>query len=205
MSRDPRTARIGKLVATVAVRLPGWKVYETTLAREAEPGLWQVIEFQPDKYLSSQTFTINVGLHDIKAASLLSWPSLSATRPTTASCQLTARLGELIDGKDRWWTLTPVDALDPLAAEIWSNLEKFALRDLERFRTRRAIADSWLLRADTRWFGASRMMLAALLKETGQIDKATEVAMSEASLRTGHPSQEWAQTVARRITETSGC
>lgn len=56
------------LVAKVAPFLSIWTIYNTTFARQSEPGLWQVIDFGLDKYITSQRFTIELGIHDVGVA-----------------------------------------------------------------------------------------------------------------------------------------
>jgi hypothetical protein len=54
---------------------------------------------------------------------------------------VTVRLGELIDGRDTWWTLgLHDDELEPLAHEL---IADYALPFFERFNSREALLGAW--------------------------------------------------------------
>src|SRR3984893_19286498 len=105
MTGDPRSTRLAALLRAVAPCVAGWKVYSAALARETQVGLWQVIDFQLDKDITSWRFTINLGLHDNGVESLLQWAPLNTQQPRTAACQLRVRVVQLVDDGDRGWDL----------------------------------------------------------------------------------------------------
>ena len=191
------------LVRAVAPCVAGWKVYSAALARETQVGLWQVIDFQLDKDITSWRFTINLGLHDNGVESLLQWAPLNTQQPSTAACQLRVRLGQLIDGRDRWWTLPSQGGPDRLAKELCSTIVRSAFRDLESLQSRQGIVDAWLGGKHSVWLPASRMVLAGLLKQVGRADEAMDVAASVVADSLGSPSERWSKTVAGRLSQAA--
>ena len=183
-----------------------------SIAREPRPGLWHVIDFQLDKYVTSRRFTINVGLHDAKLEPLIpEWARLDPERPDVGACNLgRARLGRLIDSKgsgrlindkSRWWDLPSEDRVDSRSRELCSLLVKFAIPDLDRLRSIQTIAEAWITSAHaSRFFtGSSQMVLAAVLKDAGRDQEAREVAAAEVAASMGHPSEAWVKTMAARL------
>jgi Domain of unknown function (DUF4304) len=115
---------------------------------EPEPGMTQVLTFQMGAHQPPGTaeipglrenlygaFTINLGLHfeEVRelptrspAAAFLREHGLPVPRPRPrpkglgeGDCHVTVRLGELIDGRDTWWTLDlPDDELESLVHEL---------------------------------------------------------------------------------------
>jgi uncharacterized protein DUF4304 len=203
MTGNPRRMRLTGLVRALAPCLAGWKVYGLALARETEEGLWQVIDFQLDKNITSWRFTISLGLYDNVVESLVQWAPLNTQQPTTDVCQLRVRLGELIDGRDRWWTLPSQGAPDRLTKELCSALLRSASQDLERLKSRQGIVDAWLRGDHSVWLPASRMVLAGLLKQVGRAGEAMDVAAAEVANSVGSPSEQWSKTVAGRLSQTA--
>jgi hypothetical protein len=204
-----------RLVRKVAVCLPGWAVYGIALAREPKHGLWQVIDFQLDKYVTARRFTVNLGLHDTALESFFAeWARLDPKRPDTAACNLgRARLGQLIGGEDRWWDLPSEDGIDSTTRDLCSLLMKFAVPDFDRFRSNQAIAEAWMKSRKpsglfkgkkSPWFQGGAIALAAELKVVGRDQEARDVAAAEIGASKGHPSEEWLKTVATRLDLQSG-
>ena len=182
------------------------------LAREPRPGLWHVIDFQLDKYVTSRRFTINIGLHDAMLEPLIpEWARLEPERPDVGACNLgSARLGQLIDYKglgrlfrdeSRWWDLPSEASIVSRSRELCSLLMKFAIPDLDRLRSSQTIAGAWTTSGRTSRFfiGRSPMVLAAVLKDVGRDQEAREVAANEVAASTGHPSEAWVKTMAARL------
>ena len=211
MAGDWRKTRLTTLVGKVAGCLPEWEVHAMALAREPRPGLWHVIDFQLDKYVTSRRFTINAGLHDARLEPLIpEWARLEPERPNVGACNLgRARLGRLIDykglgrlinDKSRWWDLPSEDRIDSLSRELCSLLMKFAIPDLDRLRSSQTIAEAWITSVHaSRFFTGSQMVLAAVLKDAGRDQEAREVAAAEVAASAGHPSEAWVKTMAARL------
>jgi len=212
MAGDWRKTRLTSVVGKVAGCLPEWQVHAMALARKPGPGLWQVIDFQLDKYVTSRRFTINVGLRDARLEPLIpEWVRLEPERPDVGACNLgRTRLGGLIDHKglgrlfndeSRWWDLPSEAWIDSLSRELCSLLMKFAIPDLDRLRSSQTIAEAWMtsVHASRFFSGRSRMVLAAVLKDVGRDQEAREVAAAEVAASTGHPSEVWVKTMAARL------
>ena len=201
MAGDPRRSRLDGFVRAVSPCMTGWRVYGAALTREPESDLWQIADFQLDKSVTSWQFTVNLGLHDVALEGVFpEWPRLNTQKPSTGACQIRVRLGELIDGRDRWWPLGSGAALETLRSELCSTLAKVATPDLERFRSRQGIVDAWMGGRGSRWFAMSnRMVLAGLLKQVGRSAEATDVATAEVAESADSPREPWARAVAARL------
>jgi len=201
MVGDPRRSLLDGFVRAVSPCMTGWTVYGAAVARESESDLWQIVDFQLDKSVTSWQFTVNLGLHDAALETVFpEWPRLNTRKPSIGACQIRVRLGELIDGRDRWWPLGSEAAFETLRSELCSTLAKVATPDLERFRSRQGIADAWMGGSGSRWFAMSnRMVLAGLLKQVGRKPQATDVAAAEVAESADSPREPWARTVAARL------
>jgi Domain of unknown function (DUF4304) len=148
----------------------GFKKQRHRFNAEPEPGMTQVLTFQMGAHQPPGTteipglrenlygaFTINLGLHfeevrDLPtrspAAAFLRERGLPVPPPRPrpkglgeGDCHVTVRLGELIDGRDTWWTLDlPDDELESLVHEL---IADYALPFFERFNSREALLDAW--------------------------------------------------------------
>src|SRR5919201_5327901 len=202
MAGNSRARRLSPLVRLVASCLPGWKTQGVALGHEVEAGVWQIMDFQLSKYVTSWSFTVNLGIHDVDLEGFLpSWPRLNTQKISTAVCNLgRTRLGELVDGHDQWWDLRADDAIAQLSHRLCSTLKKFAIPDLQHLQSREAIADTWMRNNKAPWFrGNQPMVLAALLKRVGRDREAEGVAAGAVAASIGSPSEEWSKTVAERL------
>jgi Domain of unknown function (DUF4304) len=148
----------------------GFKKQRHVFNAEPEAGLTQVLTFQMGAHQPPGTtevpglretlygrFTINLGLHLAEVAELPKRsPALEFAlkhglpapppRPppkflNDGHCQLTWRLGELIDGRDTWWSLDAPEA--ELQRHVPRLVEKVALPFFDRFNSRDGIIDAW--------------------------------------------------------------
>lgn len=72
-------------------------------------GLVDVVDIQISE--STSTFTINLGVLDPLVHKAL-WNTDPRDFVEEATCTIRSRLGQLADGKDRWWTSSDTDAIE---------------------------------------------------------------------------------------------
>ena len=152
------------------VREHGFKKQRHRFNAEPEPGMTQVLTFQMGAHQPPGTaeipglrenlygaFTINLGLHfeEVRelpkrspGAAFLREHGLPVPPPRArpkvlgeGHCHMTVRLGELIDGRDTWWTLElHHDELESLVHEL---IADYALPFIKRFNSREALLSAW--------------------------------------------------------------
>jgi Domain of unknown function (DUF4304) len=152
------------------LRKHGFKKQRHRFNAESEPGMTQVLTFQMGAHQPPGTteipglrenlygaFAINVGLHfeEVRelpkrspGAAFLREQGLPVPPPRPrpkvlgeGDCHVTVRLGELIDGRDTWWTLElPEDELESLIHEL---IADHALPFFERFHSREQLLGAW--------------------------------------------------------------
>jgi hypothetical protein len=83
---------------------------------------------------SGDTVTINAGVLDTEVHKIL-WGSEAGEFVEQPNCTARARIGELIDGKDKWWSLGDSGT----CAEVAENVAAHVLPFLERMRSRDAM------------------------------------------------------------------
>jgi hypothetical protein len=96
--------------------------------RRSVGGNWQIINLQRSRYSDARhvSFTVNLGvaltvLHgDDPAWSARGWP-------LEYECDFRERLGMLISGEDRWWSVRPVLPLRSVAKQVIGELERVGL------------------------------------------------------------------------------
>src|SRR6266568_9007067 len=94
--------------------------------------LTDVVTLQIDK--SRQKATVNVGvLHPV--AYTRCWNRRVPDFVEEPSCTVRARLGELVDGRDHWWSLEHSDVIDDIVRQI----ARYALPFLHRMHSPMAI------------------------------------------------------------------
>jgi Domain of unknown function (DUF4304) len=152
------------------LRERGFKKQRHVFNAEPEPGLTQVLTFQMGAHQPPgaaevpglrenlySRFTINLGLHLAEVAELpkrspgvafLREQGLPVPPPrprpkflNEGHCHLTTRLGQLIDGRDTWWSLDVPEA--ELQMHVPRLLDEYALPFFNRFNSRSAIIDAW--------------------------------------------------------------
>jgi Domain of unknown function (DUF4304) len=151
-------------------RQHGFKKQRHRFNADPEPSMTQVLTFQMGAHQPPGTtqipglrenlygaFTINVGLHfeEVRelpkrspGAAFLREQGLPVPPPRPrpkvlgeGDCHVTVRLGELIDGRDTWWTLElPEDELESLIHEL---IADHALPFFERFNSREQLLRAW--------------------------------------------------------------
>jgi hypothetical protein len=100
----------------------------------------EVIDVQVSK--AGDTATVNAGVLDTEAYMTL-WGSESPAFVEIPDCTVTARVGELIDGKDLWWQLNDGQVTDKVSKAITDHMLPF----VKRMRSRQDMVQ-WL--TDTR-------------------------------------------------------
>lgn len=118
----------------------GFNRQRATWNRRSGGTIVEVLNVQTDKSFGG--VTVNVGLTDIVVGGLV-WskpPSKFVAEPT---CFVRARLGALVDGRDKWWELA-----DPAApAAMVAAIREVGLPFLERYASRNGMRQ-WLLDAN---------------------------------------------------------
>jgi Domain of unknown function (DUF4304) len=81
------------------------------------PECWAVINIQRASYSSAyqQSITIDLG---IASKRLLRFDGAAEDAPDEAACHWRARVGDLLDGRDRWWEISDLQSPNPVIAEI---------------------------------------------------------------------------------------
>jgi hypothetical protein len=103
-----------------------------------------VVEIQVSK--SGGELTVNAGVVESDVYATL-WGSVPAKFVEEPMSTIGVRIGELVDGKDKWWQTATPDIADELAHGIATQVLPF----LEGMHTREAMKE-WLISKDvTRW------------------------------------------------------
>jgi hypothetical protein len=100
----------------------------------------EVIDLQVSK--AGDSVTVNVGVLDREVYAMI-WDSEVPAVVDEPSCTVRVRIGVLIDGKDRWWSLDDSQT----AQELVENIRTYALPFLDHLRSEDAM-EQWLI--DTR-------------------------------------------------------
>ena len=111
----------------------GFIRYKTTWNRKAG-SLVDVIDIQVSKALD--TFTINAGVLDVDIHSEC-WGGEEPSIVEEPLCTVRARIGELVDGKDKWWKV----ADDMAAEDIALHVDKFVLPFFEKMHSREGMVE----------------------------------------------------------------
>jgi hypothetical protein len=98
-----------------------------------------VVDIQTSK--AGDATTVNTGVLDADVYTLL-WGREPPAFIGQPFCTVGARIGELIDGKDKWWPLDDQDSAAEMAEEVVARVLPF----LERIHSRAAMAQ-WLIDA----------------------------------------------------------
>lgn len=113
----------------------GFKRMKSTWNRSGK--VVEVIEAQKSK--TGDSITINAGVLDRHIYESV-WGNGPPYLVEEPSCTVRARIGELIDGKDRWWPLTETNAGLHVAEAVSIHILPF----LQRMQTREAM-ETWLI------------------------------------------------------------
>ena len=129
----------------------------------------EVIDVQVSK--SGDTVTVNAGVFDPTVHKTI-WGEESAEFVEEPFCTVRARIGELLDQRDRWWQL----GNDETVGEIVDTVTRVVLPFLQRMRVRGEMA-SWLDRAEVmkRRQPAELLALAVLMSCVGRRSEACEL------------------------------
>jgi Domain of unknown function (DUF4304) len=96
----------------------------------------EVIDIQVSK--AGDAVTVNAGVLDPEVHTIL-WGGRPSDPVEQPACTVCARIGELIDGRDKWWQLSDNSAAVEAAEKVATHVVPF----LERMRTREAMK-RWL-------------------------------------------------------------
>jgi hypothetical protein len=114
----------------------GFERNNTTWSRETN-FIWDVIDLQVDR--AGDMITVNAGVLDVDVYSMLwGYPPPKPIEQTL--CTVGIRIGEIIDGKDKWWTLSNENSID----EIYRSTVNHVLPFLEKMHSRNAMM-KWLI------------------------------------------------------------
>jgi hypothetical protein len=138
-----------------------------------------VVDVQVRK--SGDTFTLNAGVLD-RGVHVTLWGEEPPSFVEEPSCTVRARIGELIEGTDRWW---PVDSPSSLA-DVASAVESRVLPFLESVHARQAMED-WLEKAQVarKKYPPPILSLVILKSELGRKEEACALLASVRSKVTG--------------------
>jgi len=114
----------------------GFSRHTATWNRKAE-SLVDVIDVQVRK--AGDAITVNAGVLDNDVHTVL-WGKEPPEVIEQPICTVRARIGELLDGKEKWWLLMDGEAASNVAGDIRACVLPF----LERMHTRSAI-EQWLI------------------------------------------------------------
>jgi Domain of unknown function (DUF4304) len=152
------------------LRERGFKKPRHVFNSEPATGLTQVLTFQMGAHQPPGTteapglrenlygrFTINLGLHFAEVEEIpRRSPAVAFARKhdlpvppprpppkflNESHCHLTKRLGQLIDGRDTWWSLAVAEP--ELQLHVPRLVSEYALPFFDRFNTRSAVIDAW--------------------------------------------------------------
>ncbi|HKN75209.1 MAG TPA: DUF4304 domain-containing protein [Candidatus Acidoferrum sp.] len=117
------------------LRKSGFQRHSTHFARQFGESL-QVINIQSSKWNTkgSGKFTLNVGAHFSKIASLLYGKDPMPANPKESHCIIRARVGMLMPGRqDHWWTVTPETNVEQTAGDVAAACAEHVLPWLNQF------------------------------------------------------------------------
>jgi hypothetical protein len=105
----------------------GFSRKDATFRRRVD-GSWQIVNFQRNRYSNARrlTFTVNLG---VALAVVHRDDSDWAARgwPLEHECDLRDRLGMLVSGKDRWWSVRALLPVRSVAKRVIGDLERVGL------------------------------------------------------------------------------
>jgi len=176
----------------------GWTVKKLSLARRTSDTVWQLLDFQLNKYVGEWSFTVTLGVHDSCAAALLGWPSVNKEHPTIGVCQWRMRLSQLNRGTDEWIPLADNNVSNAICKDI---AVPNGLEALDSMRDSAQIASLWESRPGSVWFQETNsLVLAALHFQGNEIAKAKQIATRVLKTLEGGPSEAWVRRFLKRLT-----
>ena len=140
-------------------------------------GNWAVIELQKSQRTSSDVvvFTVNVGVVSSRLAHFSSAPLKNDRPPQSSEWHWRQRLGFLLAGQDKWWTIGPRISPEQVSREIEDALE-LALPEVEKYVQDEALRDVWLTGSSPGLTDVQRLRnLAVLLKALGPAGRLSAV------------------------------
>lgn len=154
-----------------------------------------VLDIQISKAKSSVTLNIGVMERDVYAAT---WGGDSEPFVEAPNCTVHARIGELLDGKDKWWDLQDADAAE---VEIVSCVRDHAVPFLERMHSLQEMCN-WLVTsgASSRKYPLPLIYLAVLRHRLGEQTEACSM-LADLNVRA---LGAW-KSRAKEVSERLGC
>jgi len=155
MKASAHTLTLDKIQESVfdLLKPTGFKKKGRTFNREAEKGIYQVINFQSgefplsDKYVVPGLrenlygkFTVNMG---VCVETLINYQSHGKIKPfyKEYECQIRRRLAALTKGKDFWWSTS--DDIENISEEIIDGFKKHGFEWFGLFDTKEKIIANW--------------------------------------------------------------
>jgi len=128
-----------------------------------------VIDIQYSKSL--ERLTVNVSTLNKAIRSIIDEVTPESSR-VGSFYTISTRLGQLIDGKDRWWNRRNTDGI----LEICDAIKTRALPFLERMHSLEGLRDYLAPEGGERWGNVTpRLDLAVILSQLGEIERACEL------------------------------
>ena len=186
MSVKTVTAQLDRLLKPL-----GFARQKTTWNRRSNSTV-DVVDIQVSK--AGDAITVNAGVSDTDAHALL-WGNELSDFIEQPSCTVCARIGELIDGTDKWWQLGDGGVADELTEKVATQVLPF----LERMHAREAM-EQWLIdaRVTKKKYPAPIINLAILKSRTGKAVEACTL-LAELQKKLVGPWRTRTAEVARRL------
>lgn len=129
----------------------------------------EVVDIQVNK--TGDAITVNAGVLDTQAHAAF-WGAEPSDFIEQPNCTVCVRVGELIDGKDKWWQLQDANT----SADLAKIVKTYVLPFLDQTRTRKSMKQ-WLIdtRVTKRKYPAPIINLAILESFIGQRALACEI------------------------------
>lgn len=127
-----------------------------------------VIDLQISK--SKDMFTINAGVAD-KFIIRACWGMDGSSMVDEPSCTVRARLGELLHGRDVWWSLSNDDGIE----EVLSDIEGVLIPFLQRNHSIDHMIESIENNPAARRYGSGEIFIALLYHRKGESERCKEM------------------------------
>jgi len=168
MNIEPKYQLLLSQVASI-LKNYNFKKNSSTFYYQNNNGNWGIINFQKSMKSTSGEilFTINVG---VVSARLLNFFSVkpSKKRPNIWDCHWRIRLGQLIEGKDKWWLIDFETSIEELGENITTYLLSLAIPGIEKYIEDNELRDLWLSGKSPSLTEFQRLLhLSVLLREIG--------------------------------------
>ena len=115
-----------RTVVAAELKPEGFKRTRNRFSRWRNDG-WQIIDFQASQWGSRDgvRFTINLGTAVAGLPKLTPWDDEKA--PPEDAAHLRQRIGDLLDGRDRWWSFDATTDATALAGELLTVLRRVGM------------------------------------------------------------------------------